>query len=243
MAIRMMTTREAYEAREQTGRKIERVSNYPGHVEGTISHSPGCPHFARLGGKPGWSCDEMRPEGLYDDCLRSYDDPRASSSGRCYGPTDALYMETTHEGVVLELREYNGYDDSDFYAMVWNAEKGAPERVDYATTRGWTYPNGAKVDATPEVLAAYAEWEKKRWAEAQARADAERAARIEAEAKAPRKGRSVKVVRGRKVPIGFQGVVIWTGLDNWGKTRIGIKDRDGKVVFTAASNAEALQAG
>src|SRR5215510_5788359 len=51
-----------------------------------------------------------------------------------------IWRVTTHEGLVLELREMNGYDDSDFYAVVWNDAKGEPERVEYASTRGWTYP-------------------------------------------------------------------------------------------------------
>ena len=50
----------------------------------------------------------------------------------------------------------------------------------------------------------------------------------------------MKVVKGRKVPIGFEGVVIWCGEDNWGKARIGIKNDAGKVEFTAASNAEVV---
>ncbi|MGW9069251.1 hypothetical protein ACWGQT_07375 [Streptomyces yangpuensis] len=56
------------------------------------------------------------------------------------------------EGAVLRLRERNGYDDSDFYATVWNEEAQAVEEVYYATTRGWTYHNGAHIDATHDVI-------------------------------------------------------------------------------------------
>jgi hypothetical protein len=55
------------------------------------------------------------------------------------------------------------------------------------------------------------------------------------------KGDKVKVVRGRKVPIGVEGVVIWSGSDNWGKARVGIKDAEGKVHFTAESNVEVTE--
>lgn len=63
-----------------------------------------------------------------------------------------LLMERTYEGCVLDTYERNGYDDSDFYAIVWDGER--IRSIEYGTTRGWTYPNHAKVDATPEVIAA-----------------------------------------------------------------------------------------
>ena len=52
------------------------------------------------------------------------------------------------------------------------------------------------------------------------------------------KGQTVTVVRGRKVPKGTTGTVIWTGEDNYGKARIGIKTEEGETVFTATSNVE-----
>src|SRR4051812_33367012 len=67
-----------------------------------------------------------------------------------------IYRVESHKGLVLSTGEYNGYDDTDFYAVVWKEEKGNTERVTYASTRGWTYPNGATVDATDEVKAKYA---------------------------------------------------------------------------------------
>jgi len=65
---------------------------------------------------------------------------------------DADY-EITYEGAVLQTYERNGSWDSDFYAIVYDAEADVIEHVQYATTRGWTYPNYATVDATAEVLA------------------------------------------------------------------------------------------
>jgi len=58
----------------------------------------------------------------------------------------------SYEGAVLSTREINGYNDSDFYAMVWDEKEQEVKRIDYATTRGWTYDNNARVDATPEVI-------------------------------------------------------------------------------------------
>ena len=64
----------------------------------------------------------------------------------------------------------------------------------------------------------------------------------EAEAKKPLKGRTCKVVRGRKVPQGTTGVSVWYGADKWDKTRmrVGLKLASGEIVWTAASNVEAI---
>lgn len=61
----------------------------------------------------------------------------------------------TYRGRVLSMFERNGYDDSDFYAVVWSDEQNKPINVEYATTRGWTYANGAQIDATDETRAKY----------------------------------------------------------------------------------------
>ncbi len=55
-------------------------------------------------------------------------------------------------GLVLSEREANYYDDSDFYATVWNLEKGEPQEVIWGTTRGAMGPShgyNCVVDATP----------------------------------------------------------------------------------------------
>lgn len=66
-----------------------------------------------------------------------------------------VHYRKVFEGATLSLREANGYNDSDFYALVWNAEKGAPEEINYDTTR-FAGGGSAFVDATDEVKAAYA---------------------------------------------------------------------------------------
>lgn len=68
------------------------------------------------------------------------------------GTPEAPEITTTFAGAVLDVWERNGYDDSDFFAAVWNDAEGRIEQVQYATTRGWTYNNSAAIDATPEVL-------------------------------------------------------------------------------------------
>ncbi len=149
-------------------------------------------------------------------------------------------MHVTHQGVVLfDDGEYNGRDDSDFYATVWNAEKGTTERVTFASTRGWTYRNGATADATPEVLAAY-----EAFVVATRKLMAQQAAA--AEAAVPRKGRTVVVARGRKVPKGTTGTVVWYGAGkqygyySGASMRVGVKDAAGRVHFTDAKNVDVI---
>jgi hypothetical protein len=147
-----------------------------------------------------------------------------------------IYTAISHEGLVLSLGEYNGYDDSDFYAVVWNEEKGNTERVVYASTRGWTYPNGAAVDATEEVQAKYAARCEKITAEL-------RAARAEREAKTPARGKKAKTtrnVRGKSaIEAGIEGEIFWVGKDRYsGAMRIGFAAADGRKVFIAANAVE-----
>lgn len=72
---------------------------------------------------------------------------------------NSLCLFDTHHGLCLSAREQNGYEDSDFFMTVWNEEKGEPEEIKYATTRGWTYPCFySHVDATDEVKAKYEAW-------------------------------------------------------------------------------------
>lgn len=123
---------------------------YWGHERGLIRHAKGCPHFAAC--QVCCSDDSFRQEirtaGLHADCIQE-----GTYSERCSGPFEALYMQISYEGCVLETRERNLYDDSDFYALVWDETEQRVKSVEYATTRGWTYPNHADVDATPEVRA------------------------------------------------------------------------------------------
>lgn len=53
----------------------------------------------------------------------------------------------------------------------------------------------------------------------------------------PRKGMRVQVTRGRKVPVGTEGVLFWVGSTQFGK-RIGFKDATDTVHWTAWGNFE-----
>jgi hypothetical protein len=106
-----------------------------------------------------------------------------------------------YAGAVLADREWNGRDDSDFYAVVWDEAEQKVKRVDYATTR-FASRGTAVVDATPEVVRKARRW----WR----RVVLERALRDAQEEHAkPGRGKRVKVLRARRVKPGTEGVVKW----------------------------------
>ena len=143
-----------------------------------------------------------------------------------------MYTWESHNGLCIKDYERNGYDDSDFVMIVWNAEKQEPEHYCFASTRGWSYPSyGSSADATPEVMEAY-----NAWSERIAQAARERKAR--ADAARPDKGKMLRVARGRKVAVGTEGLCFWIGQSAYGM-RVGLKTPTGRV-FTAVSNVEVV---
>lgn len=101
----------------------------------------------------------------------------------------------------------------------------------------------AEVDATPEVMATYQAMLARK---EQERLEAERK---EAEARArrirltPDRGKRVRVTKDRKVPIGAEGVVFWTGHDSYGRPKVGFNTDSGGVVWVAADNTVVLNDG
>lgn len=170
-------------------------------------------------------------------------DPNGASS---YGEYKGNYTVSYH-GKVLYTGERNYYDDSDFYALVWDDELGKVKEIGYATTRGWTYANYATIDATPDVIekanAYYESLALERLKNAAA-----------ADARTPKVGKEVKVIAGRKVPLDTVGTVIWEGeggyfgpvpryRNGWstkGEPRVGIRTATGARFFLAAKHVEVL---
>ncbi len=157
------------------------------------------------------------------------------------------YYEIRYEGAVLREYERNGYDDSDFYADVWTGE--TIRSIEYASTRGWTYGNSARVDATPEVLAAAAAFAARLNFDSLKLADEKQATNPAV------KGRRVKVVKGRPansktkalIDYGTEGEVFWVGAQvNYNRYiripeyRVGVRTDDGQTFFTPAKNVEVL---
>jgi hypothetical protein len=226
MAIRMMC------GREKAGNpNVEIIIDYPGCEVGYVVHDPNCPNCP-----PELVEKAKKNNGFNHDAVKGY--TQEGCLPRCHD-REPLYMETTHVGVVLSTGEHNYHDDSDFYALIWDEDTQSVREVEYASTRGWTYPNGAWVDATDEVKAK---------ADAYYEGIALRNWKLdnEKQAKFPTKGKVVKVVKGRKTPVGTTGDVIWSGEGRrygyYGKTpyRVGIKAADGVVHWTDADNVEVL---
>lgn len=66
--------------------------------------------------------------------------------------------QETYIGAVLDIWERNGSWDSDFYALVWDNMDERCKVIEYASTRCWTYHNGAHVDAGESVQRRAREW-------------------------------------------------------------------------------------
>ena len=119
------------------------------------------------------------------------------------GHLDIIETKESYVGRVLETYEENGYHDSDFYAVVWDDETESIIHKQYATTRFYSNGYGAKVDATPEVIAKATAERKSRFLESAIEADEETA-------KTVAKGKMVEINRGRKNR-GVIGEVFWVG--------------------------------
>lgn len=134
------------------------------------------------------------------------------------------------------------------YAEVWNDEAQRVENFCLGGVNGYDNREYIKADAdaSDEIQATAAAWKKAKADEAAA----ERAAReAELEARTFRTGKRVRVARGRKIPIGKEGVIFWMGVDNWGKQKLGIATSERKVggkfadvQWVAASNCDIIRA-
>lgn len=154
---------------------------------------------------------------------------------------DGTITSTRHEhavGLTLADRERNYHDDSDFYAIVWNAEKQQLEEQMYATTRCAMYGK-CEVDATPEVAEAAARWAVTiAFGKARVEAAEEHARAL----KRLREGTKVEVVRGRKVAKGTIGYVVSTRPNQYDETneRVTLQVGDERA-YTYAKNVEIVE--
>jgi hypothetical protein len=150
----------------------------------------------------------------------------------CPSQCEPALRVTLFEGLVLDTRERNYYDDSDWYAICWDPEKKCLITYEYATTR-FAGSGSARVDASPEVIdeaAAWLEqWLLNKWAEESFY-----------EAREIKVARRVVVTNGRKVPIGYEGVVQWVGKGNYRRERAKIVCPDGEVYWTDARNLKVV---
>ena len=154
----------------------------------------------------------------------------------------ATVLRPTYDGAVLKIHGRTERVMSDVwawltYASVWDGT--AVKDVIIACDDPSSVYGEATVDATAEVLAAVAEWTKAEAVKAVATMAALDAEERLYRAKMVAKGKTLKVVKGRKVPKGTTGVCIWVGDGHWGR-RVGLKDAAGTVHWTAATNVEVL---
>ena len=143
--------------------------------------------------------------------------------------------EKSFEGCVIRLWERNGYEDSDFYAECIDLERGKIVDVEYDTTR-FGGCGRAYVDLQEEVYKKYLRLSFDREFE-------EYVKMVRKEEESVAKGKFMKVVKGRSVPVGVVGECIWVGEKNYNPygrglptKRVGIRDAEGKVWWTNASN-------
>lgn len=160
----------------------------------------------------------------------------------------------TYDGLVLETRERNGHDDSDFYAIVYDPEKKDLVEVEYASTRYPSYGSSARADADERVKNLARGVLYRDAFDALRLEDAARVAALRAEV---RVGDEVRVARGRKVPKGTEGRVFWAGeVDATfapvyrngynrpkSKLRLGLELKGGERVFVDAKNVDLVADG
>jgi hypothetical protein len=249
MPIIMMVRRERYEeflaGKLPEGVTVRQVDDYQGHETGRVYHEYSCPQDRLFSANADMRTREGWQAHYFTDC------PHCGAKAK----GEPLFMETSRVGLVVELRERNYRDDSDFYARVWNPETKSVDIIEYASTRGWSYPNYAtSADATPETMAAYLAWEqeqarlaRERWeAQERARKEAERAHLAALQDKfdgVPPKGTVVEVVnnRSKKARKGDRGTVTWKGVSKFDPDKIvvGVELAPGQVVYL---NADAVRA-
>jgi len=147
----------------------------------------------------------------------------------------AIYMNgvESYKGCVLAEYENNGYNDSDFFAVVWDYETSSLKSVMFGTTRAggnW----GCSIDATPEVVALAKQAKKEQSDLDKSRFDYYQNGMAD-------KGKLATVanIKGKKADINNrQGVIFWVGSDAYGSKnslRVGI-EIDGDKHFVSGKN-------
>lgn len=150
--------------------------------------------------------------------------------------TRFYHLERRYVGLVVSEREENGYNDSDWYATVYDPDTDTFFEVQTGTTRhAWI--GGCSIDASDEI--------KQKWNDlVQKQAREREAAYYLAKRMKVGEGKTVEFVKGRKIPIGTKGVVTWVGIDKYDprkeKLRVGVKLENGDSVYTAETNLKVL---
>ena len=126
-----------------------------------------------------------------------------------------VVMIEKFKGQVISEYERNYYDDSDFFAVIWDEEKQKPFSYQYASTRAWSYCNSAVVDATPDVLEKFNCYHKKI-------EELNREYKQELEKHIPKVGSFVKSLTTKGKAKGAEGIVEWIGSTPFSKKAVRI---------------------
>ncbi len=122
------------------------------------------------------------------------------------------------------------------YAVVFNADKNTFEDVQ---VRAHFETRSVVIDASEDIKAMYDLHQAIRESESKLNQMKRRFADQIVAVKAPVAGRTVKVVKGRKVPVGTVGRCACVIPGDYGM-RVKIEEANGNVHWTAASNCEAI---
>ena len=147
-------------------------------------------------------------------------------------PNFEMVMVDTHHGLVLSEFERNGYNDSDFYAVVWDVVNKCPQQIQYATTRAWTYDCGCVVDATPEIKELYRQWQKKHdqiWDDY----------KQECSFYVPKKGMTARSKTTKGKAKGLLGEITWIGNSNYSRSKcVRITNKQGYSAYVDVDRIE-----
>lgn len=138
-----------------------------------------------------------------------------------------VVLQDTFHGCVLSLRERNLYHDSDFFATVWDNKHQCAYEILYASTRFWSYPCAAIVDATDEVKKLYADW----CADKQIKWNV-----YDQECKyyIPKEGKLAKSLTTRGKAKNLEGEIFWIGKSQYtGEQTVGIRNNEGRKAYVA----------
>lgn len=161
----------------------------------------------------------------------------------------------TYYGNVLATTENNGYNDSDFFAIVWDEEDQCVKSIADGTTRFAAPPKYHNADASPEVRAKADKWLRTVHLPPLAKQSLIKQRTSLANLQF---GEQVMIVKGRKYPIGTKGEVFGVYANQFYRDysrkgwaiqikrfdpkskNVGIRLQDGSRIFTSLANVERL---
>lgn len=139
---------------------------------------------------------------------------------------------------------YLGDGDSVWYVRIWNPVTKKEDHIGMGYTNQHRDNVDVSYDATAQVISEWTAWkvaqEEIRLQKEKEYAEADRKYRAEQEALTPSRGKTVKVVKGRKLAHGTEARVFWRGQTQYGWS-VGLELSCGEKVFVAEKNVEVVR--